>query len=311
MTDDTTNLLELAEAHLDGDPAAGAAIKAALVPDDAPDLAALMSGLRADRAARHAYYAALDLGPADAEATERLASAVRTAAARDRKVAIATGIAGAVAGGRGSAIQAERRSARRAAQHAAQVEAAAEMPTVAARPLQTKMRLADPAPVEAAEAYENALRIDRTDGGRSPAADAPADPRVPGSRQHGRPDLSEHPWSYRLRRARLTIAAAAASLAVGYYGGYLYHNGGPGLGDAVTVGDGVPLSTVSSPATGPNRPGNAAGAGAHVVTVLDADGEVVGTRRFATEAEARQFMDTLNARRGGQPVESYRTSDQF
>lgn len=100
-------------------------------------------------------------------------------------------------------------------------------------------------------------------------------------------------WGVQFGAWRVGVAAAAC-LAIGYFGGAFYR----GLPASPARPGFVP--TFSQPvdfSAAPASPSAGVG-GAFVVPLLDAQGHVVATRRFDTREEARQFIENFRSGAG-------------
>ena len=102
------------------------------------------------------------------------------------------------------------------------------------------------------------------------------------------------PWYARANGLRLG-AAAAACLAVGYFGGMFYH---ANQNQPVMPGASVPALSRTVDFPSPALVPSAAPTGGYVVPLLDGTGKVVATRRFDTADEARRFINSYNAQAG-------------
>ncbi len=101
------------------------------------------------------------------------------------------------------------------------------------------------------------------------------------------------PWFNRFGPLRVGVAAAAC-VAIGYFGGALYRDGGAApSGPGALPGLSTPVDFNVGPAA-PASPDGGVG-GAFVVPLMDEQGHVVATRRFDTRDEARRFIESYRA----------------
>ena len=101
------------------------------------------------------------------------------------------------------------------------------------------------------------------------------------------------PWFNRFGPLRAGVAAAAC-VAIGYFGGALYRDGGAApSGPGALPGLSTPVDFSVGPAA-PASPDGGVG-GAFVVPLMDEQGHVVATRRFDTRDEARRFIESYRA----------------